>query len=180
MAETLYKERLTDWVSQLIFWVVLAGCVFLGVYQQALGLGADVERVFPWVFLPLAGVVFLLILNFLFISIRLDDEDLYARLGVFKTEARWDQVTGCEIDTLRGSAYGGWGVKGGHIGAEYVQVYSTVTAKRVVVKLTGHRFDKLIFKDEEPRRGPADRQRIFIRLEGLSRAGPVNRLRWKG
>lgn len=117
MAKTLYKERLTDWVSQLIFWVVLAGCVFLGVYQQALGLG---------------------------------DEGLYARLGIFKTEARWDQVSGCEIDKLRGSAYGGWGVKGGHIGGEYVQVYSTVTAKRVVVKLTGHRFDKLIFSTRNP------------------------------
>jgi hypothetical protein len=146
----LYRERLTDWVSQVTFWIVLALCVLLGLFPELFVLGAEVERVFPWVFLPIAGLVFLLILNFLFISIRLDEEGVVARLGVFKTAARWDQVTGAEPDTLPGSAYGGWGVKGGHIGGEYVQVYSTVAHRRVVVKLTGHRFDKLIFSTKNP------------------------------
>ena len=147
---TIYRERLTDWVSQIIFWIVLALCVFLGAFPKLLGLGADVERVFPWVFLPLAGLVFLLILNFLFISIRLDDEGLTARLGVFRTRVRWDQVTGGEMDTLPGSAYGGWGIKGGRIGADYVQVYSTVAHRRVAVKFSGHKLDKLIFSTKNP------------------------------
>lgn len=146
----LYRERLTDWISQIIFWIVLALCAFLGLFPKLLGLGAVVERVFPWVFLPVTGLVFLLVLNFLLISIRLDEEGVSARLGVFKTRARWDQVTGAEIDTLPGSAYGGWGVKGGRIGADYVQVYSTVAHRRVVIKLTGHKFDKLIFSTRNP------------------------------
>jgi len=146
----LYRERLTDWISQIIFWIVLALCVLLGVFPKLLSLGAEVERLFPWVFLPLAGLVFLLVLNFLFISIRLDEEGLSARLGVFRTRARWDQVTGAETDTLPGSAYGGWGVKGGRVGAEYVQVYSTVAHRRVAVKFSGHRFDKLIFSTRNP------------------------------
>jgi hypothetical protein len=146
----VYRERLTDWISQIIFWVVLALCVLLGLFPKLLGLGAEVEQVFPWVFLPVAGLVFLLVLNFLFISIRLDEEGLSARLGIFRTRARWDQVTGAEMDTLPGSAYGGWGVKGGHIGAEYVQVYSTVAHRRVAVKLSGHKFDKLIFSTRNP------------------------------
>ncbi|OGD78599.1 MAG: hypothetical protein A2Y64_06570 [Candidatus Coatesbacteria bacterium RBG_13_66_14] len=146
----LYRERLTDWISQIIFWIVLALCVFLGLFPKLLGLGAEIERIFPWVFLPAAGLVFLLILNFLCISIRLDDEGLSARLGVFRTRARWDQVSGAEPDTLPGSAYGGWGVKGGHIGAEYVQVYSTVAHRRVAVKLSGHKLDKLIFSTKSP------------------------------
>ncbi|MCX7020856.1 MAG: hypothetical protein NTW26_01020, partial [bacterium] len=32
----IYRERLTDWVSQIIFWIVLALCVFLGVFPAAL------------------------------------------------------------------------------------------------------------------------------------------------
>ncbi|MCX7022845.1 MAG: hypothetical protein NTW26_11365, partial [bacterium] len=136
--------------SQIIFWIVLALCVFLGVFPKLLGLDAEVERVFPWVFLPLAGLVFLLILNFLFISIRLDDEGLSARLGVFRTRVRWNQVTGAEMDTLPGSAYGGWGVKGGRVGGDYVQVYSTVAHRRVAVKLAGHKLDKLIFSTKKP------------------------------
>ena len=131
--DILYSERRFSLGIFLIFAVITG---LMGVFLVAqLLLGPLGSQPAPtWVLALLTGLVALPGANFAFLTLKLTTEGVTVGYGLIRSFRRWEDLTGCEPDTL--DAFYGWGVRFGKYRNDWVWIYNTIGGARVAF-LTG-------------------------------------------
>lgn len=132
---TIYFERVSSWRTEVVF-IALAS-LFVGLlgWCQASGM-ADL-----WSILFSGAFAFFLFcsLNYRTLAIRLTDEQLHLRFGVFRWTIALDNVAACEPDTTSLWRIGGAGVHFSLFSGRYRAMFNFLEHPRLVIALTQKR-----------------------------------------
>jgi len=146
---TRYEERLfAPWLTA----VTAAATLFvLGVLVHQIVVVGETLTTPVVLVLSVSLVCFVWItLAFRRLDIVATAEGLSVGFGVVRTTVPWGRVTGARRDRTSVVRYGGWGVRVARVDGEWRLVYNTVRRPRVVVSLTGGRFDSLAISTQRP------------------------------
>lgn len=103
---------------------------------------------------PILVVIFVVITaivtSFSRFSVVLTNSGLAVGFGASKGRFRWDEVEDCYADEASAVRYGGFGIKGGVYQGKKRLVYNVTSAKRVILKVKGRKYDEFVFSTKNP------------------------------
>ena len=148
MGGIIYEERLfSRWMTLTLGVVTLL--TLWQVVQQLQG-GAPADDRPAWL-LPLMAVFLALVTaNFVFLTIRITDEEVVVAYGVVRRRIRWEDIEDCYRDEASSIRYGGFGIRRGRYNGIKRLVYNTMGDPRVVLLTSDASTPEFVFSTAQP------------------------------
>jgi len=148
MGRVIYEERLFSRWMTLMLGVVTLLLLWQVVRQMQGATPADDGP--PWL-LPLMTVLLALVTaNFVFLTIRMTDEEAVIAYGVIRRRIRWEDIEDCYRDEASSIRYGGFGIRRGRYHGLNRLVYNTIGDPRVVLLTTDTSTPEFVFSTAQP------------------------------
>lgn len=147
MARIIYEERLfSRWITLLL------GAVTLTLLLPVLGqLQSGTTDELPIWFFPMMFLLFLLVtLNFVWLAIRITDEEAVIAYGVVRHRVRWEDIEDCYVDEASAAWYGGYGIRVGWYKGKRRLIYNTIGDPRVVLLTKNSSTPEFVFSTAQP------------------------------
>jgi hypothetical protein len=144
-----YTEKIFSKWMALTLGLVTSVFAFLGVYDIVVGWGWT-EPLPVWFWPLMAVILFVITINFLRLTIKIDSEGLTVGYGLYKSNISWDEIDDCYLDETSSFWYGGWGLRIARIGGKWRTVYNSVGGPRVVISLKDGWIEEVVISTRNP------------------------------
>jgi len=147
--DIVYEEKIFSKWTAGIFAFVIAGFLFLLVYQILVGpIGS---RPAPnWFFLFMILLFVVTVINFSRLAIRISPQFISVSYGMFEHKISFENVEKCYLDKTPAIQYWGWGIRIARIKGKWRLVYNVPRGPRVVLSMRKGRFKEFVFSTKNP------------------------------
>jgi hypothetical protein len=144
----IYRETIYWKMIFALILVVDIPLFLFFLYELSLPPAADpVEIAVLFVILVVMAAV---LITFGRLTITITAGGITVGFGLSKRWFSWGEVEDCYHDDASALKYGGYGIKGGIHNGRSRLVYNITSAKRVVLKVKGKKYDEFVFSTRNP------------------------------
>src|SRR5512136_2447563 len=135
----IYRETLYWRMIFALIGVVDIPLFLILLYEMSLPPAPDLSEI--TILLVVLVIMAALLLTFGKLTITITTSGITIGFGLSKRWFAWSEVEECYLDEISALKYGGYGIKGGIHNGRTRLVYNITSAKRVVLKVKGKKYD---------------------------------------